>query len=99
VLEWDFFGIESSYYPFSNLDMLNDAMRLDLIAALLARGHAERVVISHDICTVTRLRRMGGHGYTHITNAIEPMMQRKGFSEQQIAQILVQTPRRLLTLA
>lgn len=99
VLEWDFFGIESSYYPFSDLDMPNDAGRLGMIAAMLKAGLADQVLISQDICTVTRLRKCGGHGYAHILNGVVPVMTRKGFSAEDIKRILVQTPRRMLTLS
>ena len=98
VAEWDFFGIESSHYPFAPFDLPNDGMRLDTIAALFARGHGGQVTISQDICTRTRLRRFGGHGYAHIPLNVVPMMRRKGFDETMIEQLLVQTPRRLLTL-
>ncbi|MGY9046500.1 MAG: phosphotriesterase family protein [Rhodobacterales bacterium] len=98
VLEWDFFGIESSYYPFSDLDMPNDAGRLALILPLLATGHQSQIVISQDICTQTRLKRRGGHGYAHILNAVVPVMLRKGVSEDAVAQILSATPQRLLTI-
>ncbi len=46
VLEWDFFGIESSYYPFSDLDMPNDAGRLKMIKAVVAAGHGDRVLMA-----------------------------------------------------
>lgn len=96
VLEWDFFGIEASHYPFADFDMPNDARRLDMLLALRARGHLGQVTISHDICTITRLRRRGGHGYGHIIRSVLPMMRRKGFSDGEIEQIMRQTPARLL---
>ncbi|MGS4947928.1 phosphotriesterase family protein [Meridianimarinicoccus sp. RP-17] len=99
VLEWDFFGIESSYYPFSDLDMPNDAGRLAMIAALLKVGLGDRILISQDICTLTRLRRGGGHGYAHILTGVVPVMTRKGFCSDEIDRILVHTPRRMLTLS
>ena len=98
VVEWDFFGIESAYYPFAPIDMPNDATRLDLVRGLLDRGHGPQVAISQDICTMTRLARWGGHGYAHMIDAVVPMMRRKGFSESEIGLLLVETPRRLLAL-
>lgn len=98
IAEWDFFGIESAHYPFAPIDLPHDGMRLDHINALVERGHGAQVTISHDICTRTRLRRHGGHGYVHIPLNVVAMMRRKGFDEAMIAQILVATPRRLLTL-
>ncbi len=97
VAEWDFFGIESSHYPFAPIDLPNDGMRLNLIAGLIERGHGAQVAISQDICTKTRLRRHGGHGYGHLIENVVPMMRRKGFDDSMIDQLLIQTPRRLLT--
>ena len=97
TVEFDLFGQESSYYGLSDIDMPNDATRLRLIRALIAHGHLDRVVISHDICYRTRLASFGGHGYGHIFRNVVPMMQRRGYSEDEIDAILVRNPRRLLT--
>jgi phosphotriesterase-related protein len=98
VLEFDLFGQESSYYRLADIDMPNDAVRLRCIRALVARGHLARVVISHDICYRSRLGALGGHGYGHIFANVVPMMRRRGFSEDEIRAILVDNPRRLLTV-
>jgi phosphotriesterase-related protein len=98
VVEFDLFGQESSYYALSNIDMPNDAVRLRAIRALIEQGHGDRVVISHDICYQTRLVAFGGHGYGHIFANVVPMMRRRDFSEAEIQAILVDTPRRLLTV-
>ena len=96
VIEHDFFGIESAYYPFQDIDMPNDATRLAAIRALIDRGHLVQVLISQDICTKTRLTRYGGHGYGHVFDNVVPMMERKGFEAAEIRTILEDTPRRLL---
>ena len=98
VIEYDFFGIESSYYPFQDIDLPNDAMRLDAIRALIERGHSSQITLSQDICTKTRLNRYGGHGYSHLFRNVVPVMRRKGFSENDINTLLIDTPRRLLTI-
>lgn len=97
VIEFDLFGQEQSYYALSDIDMPNDAIRLRWIRALIAHGHLERVVISHDICYRTRLTRFGGHGYGHIFANVVPLMLARGFSEAEVAAITVGNPRRLLT--
>jgi phosphotriesterase-related protein len=98
VLEFDLFGQEQSYYRYADIDMPNDAVRLRAIRALIERGHLARVVISHDICYVTRLTAFGGHGYGHIFQNVVPMMRRRGYSDAEIKTILVDNPRRLLTI-
>lgn len=97
IIEYDFFGIESSHYPFQALDLPNDGMRLKAVRDLCDRGHLAQVVISQDICTKTRLRRFGGHGYTHIAKNVIPMMRSGRFSEDEITTIIRDTPRRLLS--
>ncbi len=99
VLEWDLFGQESSYYPLADIDMPNDAVRLRAIRDLIERGHLAQILISHDICYRSRLVRWGGHGYGHIFANVVPLMRRRGFSEAEVQAILVDNPRRLLTLA
>jgi phosphotriesterase-related protein len=99
VIEFDLFGQEHSYYPLADIDMPNDATRLQLIRRLIARGHLAQIAISHDICYLTRLTTFGGHGYGHIFTNIVPMMRARDFSEDEIRMILVETPRRLLTFS
>jgi phosphotriesterase-related protein len=99
VLEFDFFGIESSYYPFADVDLPNDGQRVRYIVDLVRRGHGCQIVVAHDICTRTRLRRFGGHGYGHLLENAVPLMRRRGLSAEDLTQILVATPRRLLAFA
>jgi phosphotriesterase-related protein len=99
VLEFDLFGIETAYYPLNAIDMPNDGARLKQLRTLIDRGHLDQIVISHDICYLTRLTRFGGHGYAHIFKNVLPLMRERAFSEAEIAAIMVETPRRLLTVA
>jgi phosphotriesterase-related protein len=100
VIELDLFGWETTnYWPNPDIDMPNDGARLKLIRALIDHGHLERLLISHDICTRTRLSHYGGHGYQHIFANVLPLMARRGFTADQIDQIIVRNPARLLALA
>ena len=96
VLEYDLFGFEHSYYPWTiPVDMPNDGGRLRWLAWLIAEGHGSQIVISHDICMKYLLVRYGGAGYAHILANVVPFMRRKSFKEEDIRTILVDTPRRL----
>ncbi|MBV6657506.1 MAG: hypothetical protein KI785_07025 [Devosiaceae bacterium] len=98
IIEYDLFGQETTYYPWNpDIDMPNDGMRLKHIRKLIDRGHLEQVVISHDICYLTRLTAYGGHGYWHIFENVIPHMRTRGFSEHEITMIMEGTPQRLLT--
>ena len=98
VLEFDLFGRETTFYSASDIDMPNDGARLKLLRMLIDHGHLERLAISHDICTCTRLTKFGGHDYTHIFKNVLPLMRSRGFSEAEIDTIMVATPRRVLTI-
>ena len=100
TLEFDLFGVEHAYYKLNTeIDMPNDAVRIEHLRTLIDGGHLDRIVISHDICFRTRLVNFGGHGYGHIFRNVVPMMRRRGFSEAEIQAILVDNPKRLLTFA
>jgi phosphotriesterase-related protein len=98
IVEYDFFGIETSQYWMGVVDLPNDWMRLRALRRLFDAGLGDRVCISHDICTRTRLIRNGGHGYRHIPLNVRPLMRDRGWSESDISQLLELTPRRLLTM-
>ena len=98
VVEFDLFGVEVSKYWFNeSVDMPSDGQRLDLLMTLVEHGYGQNLVISHDIYSKHRLRRYGGHSYDHILRNIVPRMRLRGFSEEIINSILIDTPRRLLT--
>ena len=98
VLEFDLFGFESAYWSYAPIHMPNDGTRIAMIRALFDRGHGAQVAISQDICRLTRLLTYGGHGYGHILRNVLPLMRERGFTEAELDQIMVHTPRRLLTL-
>lgn len=98
IIEFDLFGQETSYYALNPcIDMPNDAIRLRHIRSLITRGHLDQIVISHDICYVSRLKSKGGHGYGHIFENVIPFMRLRDFTEAEIDAIIVDNPRRLLT--
>ncbi len=99
VLEFDFFGIETTRYWIASVDLPNDGARLRYVRGLIDAGFGGRLLISQDICTKARLAAFGGHGYAHMLANVVPMMQARGFTDGEIATLLVETPRRLLARA
>lgn len=97
-LEYDLFGIEVSYYQFApHVDMPSDAQRINMIGHLISEGYGDRIVVAHDIHTVHRLTKYGGHGYSHILDYAVPKMLLKGISQDAIDKILVSNPKAWLT--
>lgn len=98
-IEYDLFGQEASYYPLSDIDMPNDAIRVDCIIELIKRGYREKILISQDICHKTQLAGYGGDGYNHILDNVIPIMRRKGMPDEDIKAISVRNPAKMLAFA
>jgi len=96
VVEFDFFGIETSRYWMGVADLPTDWMRIRCLRRLFNAGLGDRVVLSHDICTRSRLRCHGGHGYAHLLGNAVPLMLERGFTMPDINLMMEETPRRLL---
>ena len=99
-LEYDLFGLETSYYPYNPaFDMPNDGERMRQILALIERGHLTQVLMSHDIAYKHALTRYGGWGYHHLLVNVVPRLRRLGVDEATVRTLLVENPRRALVFA
>jgi phosphotriesterase-related protein len=99
-LEYDLFGLETSFYPYNpDFDMPNDGGRMAQILALIARGHGDQILMSHDIAYKCSLTRYGGYGYHHLIVNVVPRLRRKGVDDAGIARLLVENPRRAFVFA
>jgi phosphotriesterase-related protein len=97
-IEFDLFGMETTYYKWADIDMPNDGARVATLRRLRDRGHLPQLLISQDICYRSRLTRYGGHGYGHIFRNVVPLLLRRGFTQAEIDRMLVETPCRLLAI-
>lgn len=92
-LGMDRFGIET-ISPFEH--------RVAVVAALCERGHARKMVLSHDSycfndrfdAEVVRQRHPNYH-LLHISRDVLPELRKRGVTEEQIHQMLVDNPRRI----
>ena len=99
MVEWDFFGIETSHYWMDgDVALPTDRMRLAAIRDLFDKGLEAAILISHDICTRTRMLRWGGHGYGHILRNIPALMGRMGFASGDFSRLVRTNPLRLLAM-
>jgi phosphotriesterase-related protein len=71
---------------------------IDLLLELLHRGHGDRVLLSHDVCHNSQLRHFEGNGYTYLSEVFLPRLREHGVSEDEITQLTVVNPRRVLTI-
>lgn len=70
---------------------------VDAIERLIMRGHAERILVSQDVCTKMQLLRNGGYGFTFVHTILVPWLRRQGVTARAIDDLLVNNPRRVLT--
>jgi phosphotriesterase-related protein len=96
-LEYDLFGLETSFYPLSNFEIPSDAERVRQILWLIEQGHAGQILMAHDICFKVRLARYGGHGWAHILRRIVPRLRRMGLGEKEIWTLISENPTRAVT--
>jgi predicted metal-dependent phosphotriesterase family hydrolase len=94
TVEFDFLGM-----AFTPLERHGEGRIVDSIRELLGRGHAERILLSQDVCHDSQLRRYGGNGYTYLAETFLPRLREAGVSDEDLRTITIDNPRRLLTIA
>jgi len=70
--------------------------RIDQILELVRLGHLERILIAHDVCTLSQLRTYGGNGFGFILGDFRTALLAAGLSQDEFDEIVVANPRRLL---
>jgi len=99
-LEYDLFGLETSYYPYNPaFDMPNDGERMRQILFLIEHGHLAQLLMSHDIAYKHCLTRWGGFGYHHLLVNVIPRLRARGADDRTVRTLLVDNPRRAFTYA
>ena len=92
---------QGAYVQFDVIDKENyllDETRAELVAAMISRGHVERLLLSHDRNRDHEMRYSGHTGYYHIFEDFLPRLRRLGISEAEIETMLVVNPARILSV-
>jgi phosphotriesterase-related protein len=99
-ISFDTFGLEIYYddSPDRNHNA-HDSVRVQHLIELLDLGYAEQLLISQDICTKIQTKAYGGCGYSHILENIVPTLLYEGVDQATVDQLLIDNPRRYLTIA
>src|SRR5947207_14076901 len=97
VLSFDTFGSET-YFDRSFEQEPRDTERIECILSLWEKGYGAQVTMGHDICTRIQFRHYGGWGWDHLLRNIVPRLRHAGISRQEVDTMLIETPKRLLTL-
>ena len=101
-LSYDGFGMEDTALDaiaHQSIDLPSDLQRLGEIEFLMERGYVDKIVVAHDICVKYHYGRYGGKTFDHLLTSVVPQMRKRGFTQEQIDAILVENPKRILTVA
>jgi phosphotriesterase-related protein len=92
-IEFDFLGMS-----FTPTERHGEGRVVELLCELLARGHADRIFLSQDVCHDSQLKRYEGNGYVYLAETFLPRLRAAGVGEAEIETMTVTNPRRLLTI-
>ncbi len=92
-IEFDFLGMS-----FTPQERAGEPRIIRLLLELLSRGHADRVLLSQDVCHDSQLVHYGGNGYAYLQETFLPRLREVGVSQAEIDRITVDNPRRLLAI-
>ncbi len=90
-LEFDFLGMS-----FTPMERHGEPRIIDLARELIERGHADRLLLSQDICHNSQLKAYGGNGYVYLFETFLPRLRAAGVTEAAIHQVTVLNPARIL---
>ena len=97
-LNFDQLGIESSYYPLNPKSyMPSDHQKIEFIKAISDAGFNDKLLLGHDIYSKNRLKKYGGHGYSHTFESLLNRMKAIGMQKEKINDIIIENPKKILT--
>lgn len=96
-LSFDTFG-RDMYFAAVGHQHPSDDMRVNIISELVRLGYADQVFVAQDCCFKSDLTTYGGYGYGHVLENILPRLKARGVQDEDLDKILVQNPRRFLTI-
>jgi phosphotriesterase-related protein len=72
---------------------------LDGVAWAIRNGYRDQVLLSLDLCNKLGQQRYGGGGYTTLQDYVFPYLRAHGVTDEDITHVMIDNPRRLLTIA
>jgi predicted metal-dependent phosphotriesterase family hydrolase len=91
-VEFDFLGMS-----FTPTELHGEPRLIELLCELLSRGHADRILLSQDVCHNSQLKRYEGNGYVYLAETFLPRLRDAGATDAEIERLTVANPRRLLS--
>lgn len=91
-IEYDMIGMDF-FYADQQVQCPSDEESARAIAALVAAGHADRILLSHDVFLKMMLSHYGGNGYAYVLRHFLPRLKRHGISDAILDQMMRANPR------
>ena len=100
TIAYDSFGCEgiNDYAFLGGFRMPTDLEKINAIAILCQEGYDKQIVVSHDVGCKIRWKRYGGDGYSFIMEYVIPILKSKDVKDNQIQNMLINNPRKILTV-
>ena len=98
---WQRIAERGAYVQLDNLSLHPPAIErllIRLVGELIEMGHADRLLLSHDLAQGEELRYLGGHGLTYISEHFLPALSAAGVPPDVLDTITISNPGRLLTV-
>jgi phosphotriesterase-related protein len=71
--------------------------RVSLVMNLVRKGFLDRILLSHDVCTLPQLHYAGGGGYDFVPTHFARALVEAGLDTAEVEHLLVHNPRRALS--
>lgn len=97
-LEYDMIGMDF-WYADQNVQCPSDDDNATAVAGLFADGYGPQVLLSQDVFLKMMLCAYGGNGYAHVQRHFLPRLLRHGLTQDDLAMLMTDTPRRALAQA
>jgi phosphotriesterase-related protein len=89
-------GATLAFDTIGKINYASDEARVKHIKGLIERGHVGQIVLSQDLTRKSHLKKFGGIGYCYMLDEFLPKLREAGVEEEQIMQMLVKNPVRVL---
>lgn len=99
LIEFDLWGMETWPKIFELTGHIPPQVQISSLAWFIHAGLTEQLLLSHDVANIANQRRGGGHGQSYIVRTLHGRFKEYGVTDDDLNIILVENPRRLLTVA
>ncbi len=78
-------------------DFSPEPERIKRLCVLIEKGYVSRLLLSSDLCRRSFYHAYGGRGYDYVLRSFVPKLKARGISDSQIATMLTDNPREILS--